>query len=101
MRIASIRERNRATLSLLLCSCSATRQVGGEHADVQSALDAYQAKRWWPTTRLLLNSRILGFLETQSKESLPGADFRDAFFYTTGKLGVAKFVFLDAATVRA
>ena len=91
---------NQAILDAYRLACE-LKQVGGEHANVQSALDAYQARRWWPTTRLLLNSRILGFLETQSKDGLPGADFRDAFFFTTGKLGVAEFVFLDAATVRA
>ena len=79
-----------------LASC--LKEVGGEHKDVTSALCAYQKARWWPTTRLLANSRILGFLETQSG---PGALFRDAFFFTTGKLGIAKAVFLDAATVRA
>jgi len=79
-----------------LASC--LKQVGGEHRDVPDALRAYQLARWWPTTRLQLNSRILGFLETQSG---PGALFRDGFFFTTGKLGVAKKVFIDAATIRA
>ena len=79
-----------------LASC--LKQVGGEHRTVPDALRAYQFARWWPTTRLLANSRILGFLETQSG---PGALFRDAFFFTTGKVGIAKFVFLDAATIEA
>ena len=79
-----------------LASC--LKQVGGEHRTVPDALRAYQFARWWPTTRLLANSRILGFLETQSG---PGALFRDAFFFTTGKVGIAKFVFLDAATIKA
>jgi len=74
------------------------KQVGGEHKSVTDALRAYQNKRWFATTRLQLNSRILGFLETQSG---PGALFRDAFFFTTGKLGIAKKVFLDAATLKA
>jgi len=81
-----------------LAACLKQSGPGGDHATTCDALRAYQLARWWPTTRLLLNSRILGFLETQSG---PGALFRDAFFYTTGKLGVAKRVFLDAATVRA
>ena len=29
-----------------------------------------------------------------------GAQFRDAFFFTTGKVGVAKAVFIDGATTR-
>ena len=74
------------------------KEVGGEHASVPDALRAYQLARWWPTTRLLANSRILGFLETQRG---PGAAFRDTFFFTTGKLGIAKKVFLDAATIKA
>ena len=74
------------------------KQVGGEHKSVTDALRAYRNKRWFATTRLQLNSRILGFLETQSG---PGALFRDAFFFTTGKLGIAKKVFLDAATLKA
>jgi len=50
-----------------------------------------------PTARLLLNSRVLGAIETQAGV---GALARDAFFFTTGKLGVAKAVFVDAATPR-
>ena len=68
------------------------KAVGAEHADVRAALGAYQRARWFPTARLLANSRILGFLETQRGA---GALFRDAFFFTTGKLGIAEKVFLD------
>ena len=42
---------------------------------------AYRRQRWFPTARLLLNSRILGFLETQRGF---GADFRDFFFLSMG-----------------
>ena len=73
---------------------SCLREVGGEHASVSDALRAYQNGRWFPTSRLLANSRLLGFLETQRGL---GASFRDAFFFTTGRLGVAKRVFLDGA----
>lgn len=66
--------------------------------DYQSAFSSYHAKRIFPTTRLQLNSRILGAIETQ--ESSAGCAFRDAFFGVTGKLGVAKQVFLDGATPR-
>jgi len=61
------------------------------------ALAAFERARLLPTTVLLLNSRILGFLETQSADSFPGAAFRDLFFFVTGKLGIAKMIFLDGA----
>jgi 2-polyprenyl-6-methoxyphenol hydroxylase-like FAD-dependent oxidoreductase len=61
------------------------------------ALDAFERARLLPTASLFINSRILGFLETQSYESFPGAAFRDFFFFVTGKLGIAKTVFLDGA----
>jgi hypothetical protein len=60
-------------------------------------LGAFERARLLPTANLFVNSRILGFLETQSKESFPGASFRDFFFFVTGKLGIAKIVFLDGA----
>lgn len=77
------------------------KQIGATHGSVQDALSTYQRKRFLATTRLLANSRILGFLETQGEGSFPGAAFRDAFFSTTGKLGIAEKVFVDAATIRA
>jgi len=46
------------------------------------------------------NSRFLGFIETQSADSFPGAAFRDGFFFVMGKLGVAKLIFLDGALPR-
>ena len=73
------------------------KQVGGLHPTVESALAAYSGKRLFPTTRLLLNSRFLGFLETQEGK---GAEFRDAFFTFTGKVGIAEAVFIDGASVR-
>ena len=73
------------------------KQVGARNENVAEALRAYERKRIFPVARLLLNSRILGFLETQSGA---GALFRDAFFFVTGKLGIAKKVFLDGAVPR-
>lgn len=61
------------------------------------ALGAFERARLLPTASLFVNSRILGFLETQSYGSFPGAAFRDLFFFVTGKLGIAKTVFLDGA----
>lgn len=66
--------------------------------DYSAAFQAYHAARFLTTTRLQLNSRILGALETQ--RSALGCAFRDGFFSVTGKLGVAKQVFLDGATPR-
>lgn len=71
--------------------------MGSTHADVRAALVAYRNRRWVPTARLLANSRLLGFLETQGGA---GALGRDAFFWATGQLGVARAVFLDAATMQ-
>merc|ERR1712075_1319 len=48
------------------CLASELKAVGAEHAGIAEALGAYARKRQFATARLLLNSRILGFLETQS-----------------------------------
>lgn len=68
------------------------------YPDYEAAFRAYHRARFASTTRLQLNSRILGALETQ--QSPFGCAFRDAFFATTGRLGVARRVFLDGATPR-
>ena len=79
------------------CLASELKAVGAEHAGIAEALGAYARKRQFATARLLLNSRILGFLETQSGA---GAAFRDNFFRVTGEAGIAKLVFLDGAIPR-
>ena len=79
------------------CLASELKAVGAEHAGIAEALGAYARKRQFATARLLLNSRILGFLETQSGA---GAAFRDNFFRVTGQAGIAKLVFLDGAIPR-
>ena len=79
------------------CLASELKAVGAEHAGIAEALGAYARKRQFATARLLLNSRILGFLETQSGA---GAAFRDNFFRVTGESGIAKLVFLDGAIPR-
>lgn len=73
------------------------KQVGGEYPSIESALEAYTSKRLFSTSRLLLNSRFLGFLETQEGK---GAEFRNAFFKILGKVGVAEVVYIDGANVR-
>ena len=70
---------------------------GGKHADVKAALGAYERSRKPVTSLIMLESRFLGFLETQSGL---GGLARDAFFFTTDKLGVAKQVFLKGAVPR-
>ena len=48
-----------------------------------------------PTTSITAKAAFLGYLEVG-----PGllGNFRDAFFFVMGKIGVVKKVFLDAAT---
>lgn len=75
----------------------ALKQVGGQHATVSSALEVYQRKRLFSTARLQLNSRFLGFVETQQGK---GAEYRNTFFTVMGKLGIAEAVFIDGANVR-
>jgi 2-polyprenyl-6-methoxyphenol hydroxylase-like FAD-dependent oxidoreductase len=83
---------NQAICDAYALARSLKRVVPG--GSVDGALAAYERARTLPTAKLLLNSRILGFLETQQGN---GAIFRDAFFFVTGKLGIAKAVFLDGA----
>jgi len=64
----------------------------GRHGSLADALRAYEFARKFPTARLTLNSRVLGFVET----GLPPLA-RDAFFRTTAALGIVNFVFLDGA----
>lgn len=63
------------------CLAAQLKQLGAIHATPKEALREYRRQRWLPTARLLLNSRILGFLETQRGF---GADFRDFFFLSMG-----------------
>ena len=52
--------------------------------------------RWKPTADITLKAALLGYLETGNGDFL--AKFRDAFFFSMGKIGVAKKVYLDGAT---
>jgi len=61
------------------------------------ALWRYELTRKPPTALLMLESRFLGAVETQKGV---GGKLRDAFFWTTDKLGVAKFIFLKGAVPR-
>ena len=64
----------------------------GAHEDLDAALGAYEAGRKVPVSILGFNSVVLGAVETLLPEVA-----RDAFFLTTGTLGVARAVFLNGA----
>ncbi|EKX48006.1 hypothetical protein GUITHDRAFT_68920, partial [Guillardia theta CCMP2712] len=66
------------------CLASNLAEIGKKHASLPDALKAYERRRKPPTTRIMLNSWILGNLETQTGL---GASFRDNFFTATGALG--------------
>jgi len=61
-------------------------------------LKEYEALRWSPTASITLKSILLGYLETGG-EGL-SSKLRDSVFFTLGKLGIARKVFLDGATPR-
>ena len=63
----------------------------------QLALWQYELTRKPPTALLMLESRFLGTLETQRGFS---GFLRNAFFFATDKLGIAKTVFLKGAVPR-
>jgi len=76
------------------CLAENLSAIGSTHTNLQAALKAYELKRKPPTTRIMLNSWLIGKLETQAG---PGALFRDGVFSVLGQLGVANKVFLDGA----
>ncbi len=61
-------------------------------------LKEYENTRWYPTTSITLKAAFLGYLETGGEGFL--SKFRDTFFKVAGKVGIARKVFLDAATPR-
>jgi salicylate hydroxylase len=69
--------------------------VEGEAADLPTLLKEYEHVRWWATTNISVKAAALGYLEASSGFI---AKFRDVFFRTLGSIGVAKRVYLDAAT---
>lgn len=64
--------------------------------NLQYFLKNYEKIRWKPTADITLKAAFLGYLETGNGDFL--SKFRDAFFFTMGKIGVAKKVYLDGAT---
>lgn len=63
---------------------------------LQSLLKDYEHIRWLPTASITFKAAFLGYLETGSPGFL--CKFRDAFFFVAGKIGLARKVFLGAAT---
>eukprot|EP00571_Detonula_confervacea_P003033 CAMPEP_0172315074 /NCGR_PEP_ID=MMETSP1058-20130122/24039_1 /TAXON_ID=83371 /ORGANISM="Detonula confervacea, Strain CCMP 353" /LENGTH=599 /DNA_ID=CAMNT_0013029069 /DNA_START=1 /DNA_END=1800 /DNA_ORIENTATION=+ len=63
--------------------------------DLKRLLKEYESQRWLPTTSITAKAAFLGYLEVGPSVF---ANFRDAFFFVMGKIGVAEKVFLDAAT---
>ena len=63
---------------------------------LEELLKEYETLRWSPTASITLKSILLGYLETGG-EGLP-SKLRDSVFFTLGKLGIARKVFLDGAT---
>jgi 2-polyprenyl-6-methoxyphenol hydroxylase-like FAD-dependent oxidoreductase len=62
--------------------------------DLKVLLKEYENRRWLPTASITAKSAFLGYLEAGSSFF---SNFRDAFFFVMGKLGVAEKVFLDSA----
>jgi len=62
---------------------------------LKKLLKEYEQKRWATTTSISAKAGFLGYLE--ASEGFP-AKFRDVFFSTMFRLGIAKKIFLGAAT---
>ena len=63
---------------------------------LQEYLKDYENTRWKPTSDITLKAALLGYLETGGK-GIP-SKFRDVFFFTLDKLGVAQRIYLGGAT---
>lgn len=64
---------------------------------LQQLLKEYEHVRWAPTASITLKAAFLGYLETGGGNEFL-SKFRDAFFFFAGKIGLARKIFLDAAT---
>ena len=79
------------------CLANELKKVGANGGGLRQDLWRYELTRKPATALLVLESRFLGAVETQKGA---GAALRDAFFWTTDKLGVARFIFLKGAVPR-
>lgn len=66
-----------------------------EEVTLKKLLKEYEQQRWATTTSISAKAGFLGYLEASNG---PFAKFRDVFFSTMFKLGIAKKIFLGAAT---
>jgi 2-polyprenyl-6-methoxyphenol hydroxylase-like FAD-dependent oxidoreductase len=66
-----------------------------EEVSLTKLLKEYEQQRWATTTSISAKAGFLGYLEASG--GFP-AKFRDVFFATMFRLGVAKKIFLGAAT---
>jgi flavin-dependent dehydrogenase len=67
-----------------------------ENVKLKDFLKEYERTRWLPTFEIFLKSLFLGYLETGGFHGAYSR-FRDVFFKTMGKIGVARQVLLSAA----
>jgi salicylate hydroxylase len=67
-----------------------------ENTKLKDFLKQYERTRWLPTFEIFLKSIFLGYLETGGSHGAY-SKFRDLFFKTMGKIGVARQVLLSAA----
>lgn len=65
-----------------------------DNVDLKVLLKEYENRRWLPTASITAKSAFLGYLEAGSSFF---SNFRDAFFFVMGKVGVAEKVFMDSA----
>lgn len=82
-----------------VCTGGAVPTDGTEESKastLEELLKEYETLRWSPTASITLKSIMLGYLETGG-EGFP-SKLRDSVFFTLGKLGIARKVFLDGAT---
>lgn len=69
----------------------------GEEANLSAYLKEYESTRWPAAFQIFWKAAFLGYLETGGTNGFY-AKFRDVFFKTMGKIGVARQVLLSAAT---
>ena len=71
------------------------KEETAEDVTLQKLLKEYERQRWATTTSISAKAGLLGYLE--ASDGFP-AKFRDVFFSTMFRLGIAKKIFLGAAT---
>ena len=71
-------------------------QVADTDVSLQALLKEYESTRWPATFNIFWKSLFLGYLETGGTDGSV-ARFRDLFFKTMGKIGVAELVLMSAA----